>query len=384
LINKCFADRIILTKINVLGEKMSDNFNLTEYLNNAIELLVSNALRSSLKNPRESAFIMKYIVESKKAEKIRIRHEKNNKHIPPFLIASITTSCNLFCTGCYSRSNNSCNETPERNDLTLEQWENIFSQAKELGISFILLAGGEPLLRTDIVRCAGKYKSIVFPVFTNGTMIDDKIVELFDKNRNLVPILSLEGDKAQTDNRRGTGTYDILTDVANRLSKKGVFYGVSITVTTENIETVTGDNFIETLYRSGCKVVFFVEYVPVTTTSKNLAPAEKERKILEDRQNKLRESYRNIIFISFPGDEKYTGGCLAAGRGFFHINADGSAEPCPFSPYSDMNLKNCSLSDAVNSPLFDKLNQTGMLLGEHVGGCRFFEKEEEVKKLIER
>lgn len=135
------------------------------------------------------------------------------------------------------------------------------------------------------------------------------------------------------------------------------------------------------LYKMGCKVVFFIEYVPVTTAAKDIAPGGKERIILENEQERLRTIYNDMLFLSFPGDEKHTGGCLAAGRGFFHINANGSAEPCPFSPYSDMSLKECSLLAALQSPLFKRLNHSGLLLGEHQGGCVLFEKEAEVKEL---
>lgn len=86
--------------------------------------------------------------------------------------------------------------------------------------------------------------------------------------------------------------------------------------------------------------------------------------------------------MSFPGDEKYTGGCLAAGRGFFHINANGDAEPCPFSPYSDISVRDHSLLEVLDSRLFVKMRQSGMLLGEHTGGCLLFNKEDDVKKMI--
>ena len=112
-----------------------------------------------------------------------------------------------------------------------------------------------------------------------------------------------------------------------------------------------------------------MEYVPVDVSTKTLNLTDKERGYLENEQANLRKSYKDMIFISFPGDEKYSGGCLAAGRGFFHINSNGGAEPCPFSPFSDTNLKNSSLSDALQSPLFKKLSKEDMLLGEHKGGC---------------
>ncbi len=363
--------------------------NLTEYLNTAIENLVQNILNASITNRRESLFLIRFAMSVNKAKRVRNRHESNHEHIPPFLIASITTNCNLFCSGCYSRSNNCMNDSVEQNALSVKEWDGIFSQAKKLGVSFILLAGGEPLMKKDIIMRASKYKNMVFPIFTNGTLIDDEYIALFDKYRNLLPILSIEGNKKQTDGRRGEGTYDILTGVMNKLRSKGIYFGVSITVTTKNIKTVTSDSFINTLDDNGCKLVFYVEYVPVNSTGtdseqtdKDLAPTDKERKILEESQAKLRNRFSNIVFISFPGDEKSTGGCLAAGRGFFHINADGSAEPCPFSPYSDMSLKTHTLSEALKSPLFRSLKSSGMLLGEHTGGCLLFEKEEEVKKLL--
>ncbi|MGV8980078.1 hypothetical protein [Clostridium sp.] len=168
----------------------------------------------------------------------------------------------------------------------------------------------------------------------------------------------------------------------NSCHAKGILYGVSVTVTTENILTLTSKTFFDNLYDKGCKALVFVEYVPVTETTKHLAPTDNEREILENEQKNLRNQYKDVIFLSFPCDEKYSGGCLAAGRGFFHINVDGSAEPCPFSPYSDTNLKDCTLKEALQSPLFRKLNETGMLLGDHDGGCLLFQKEDEVKKLI--
>ncbi|MNO95403.1 hypothetical protein D3C76_870440 [compost metagenome] len=166
------------------------------------------------------------------------------------------------------------------------------------------------------------------------------------------------------------------------LKDAGILYGASVTVTTENVNTVTSKEFFQKLYDKGCRAVVFVEYVPVIEETKYLAPTDLERKTLEIKQQELRESYEDAVFISFPGDEKYSGGCLAAGRGFFHINVNGSAEPCPFSPYSDMNLKDCSLREALKSPLFRKLNETGMLMGEHDGGCLLFQKENEVKEML--
>ena len=92
--------------------------------------------------------------------------------------------------------------------------------------------------------------------------------------------------------------------------------------------------------------------------------------------------YPNMVFVSFPGDEKTSGGCLAAGRGFFHINSHGGAEPCPFSPYSDVNVKNTSLRQALRSPLFTAWREQGVLMEEHSGGCVLFERKESVEAIL--
>lgn len=356
--------------------------NLTEYMSDAIQKIVQDALKASLKNPRESTFLIKYIHAQKSAVEKRTISEQKGTHIPPFLIASITSSCNLFCKGCYARANHSCGEHPQAMELTDKDWEKIFAESAELGISFILLAGGEPLMRKEVIEKAAAFPKVIFPIFTNGTMIDAAWIALFNQYRNLVPVLSMEGNQTQTDDRRGEGIYQTLVSAMNQMDQSGILYGASITVTTENIDTVTSDDFVGALYRKGCKVIIFVEYVPVTDSTSTLAPGDRERKILEDRQSILRRSYQNMIFISFPGDEKHTGGCLAAGRGFFHINAMGGAEPCPFSPYSDTSLKESSLIQALQSPLFLRLSENGMLSGEHDGGCVLFQKEKEVQQLL--
>jgi MoaA/NifB/PqqE/SkfB family radical SAM enzyme len=363
---------------------MSTDFSLSDYMSNGIENIIKGIIKASLKNPRETAFVVRYAIASRDAKKIRESFIREGHNVPAFLISSITSNCNLFCKGCYARANKFCGEGLQRGQLTDEKWGDIFKEAKELGISFVLLAGGEPLLRRGVLEKAAEVEEIMFPVFTNGTMLKDEYINLFDRHRNIVPILSIEGYKEQTDSRRGEGTYEILMGVMEKLKEKGVLYGVSVTVTTENINMVTGKDFIEVLHKKGCRAVIFVEYVPVSEATKTLAPTAVERKLLDTELQKLREQYEGVVFLSFPGDEKYSGGCLAAGRGFFHINADGSAEPCPFSPYSDTNLKNCTLKEALNSPLFRKLKETGMLLGEHDGGCLLFEKESEVKSMIDK
>ena len=362
---------------------MNNKFNIQEYLADGVEYILKDALHASIRNPKEILYLLKFSRYARKATKIRQEYEKIGQNIPAFLIASITSSCNLHCRGCYSRANNACNDEAPLNQLSDSEWEDIFRQAKELGISFIVLAGGEPLLREDVITTATNFPEILFPIFTNGTILNDDYLKLFDDNRNLVPILSIEGNEEITDYRRGEGVYKKLVESMELMKKNNIIYGASLTFTNKNISSLVSNEFIDKLHDFGCKVVFFIEYVPVNGETKELAPSDKERELLLDNINRLRQEYSDMLFMSFPGDEKDSGGCLAAGRGFFHINSHGGAEPCPASPYSDINVKDASILEVLNSKLFKSLRDGGILMEDHNGGCVLFENKEKVERLLE-
>ena len=358
-----------------------ESFDLQAYLTEGVEQNVSDAVRATLKDPRESLFMAKFAAASRAASKRRRAAEDAGEHIPSFLIASITSRCNLHCAGCYSRCSQATTDAEPVSQLTSEEWLRIFEEADRLGISFILLAGGEPMLRRSVIEAAGQMENILFPIFTNGTYMDERYFALFDRCRNLIPIMSIEGEKETTDRRRGEGIYDRLVSGMDELCRRGLIFGASVTVTTENLGEVTSDAFLKTLSDRGCKAVIYVEFVPVTEDSAELAPGDGERAFLNDEIARLRSDRPEMVYVSFPGDEKRSGGCVAAGRGFFHINSHGGAEPCPFSPYSDVNVKNASLREALRSPLFTALRDGGLLLDDHAGGCVLYEKRELVERL---
>ncbi len=351
-------------------------------MNEAIEKIVSGILKNMPGNPKEAVFLLRYRRSCKKAVKERLRREQSGQHVPAFLISSITDSCNLFCTGCYARANGICGGQAGRSMLTAEEWDSVFRQASEMGIGFHLLAGGEPLLRRDVLLRAARHADTVYPVFTNGTMIDSFYLKLFDRRRNLIPVLSMEGTEAETDMRRGEGTYRLLEEKMTQMKNKKLLYGVSLTVTKRNLDAVTDPGFMQFLYLSGCRLVFFIEYVPADASARSLAFSQEDRDIMEVRQHSLRRQFPAVLMLSFPGDEKHMGGCLAAGRGFFHISPYGDAEACPFAPYSDCNLRKLPLAEALRSPFFRKLQAEHLTAAGHAGGCALFERKETVQAVL--
>ena len=358
---------------------------LQDYMSGSIRNIMTAAYRNVLSNPHEAKFAFRMQQTFIKSEKRRKTiMDKEGLDVPPFLICSIATQCNLHCKGCYARSNGIANDMNDSTKPTLsaEQWLSIFSEAADLGVNFALLAGGEPMTRRDVLEAAAKVDKMIFPVFTNGTLIGPQYIEFLRKNFNIVPIISIEGSAEGTDERRGKGIYQRAMLSMDMLRSENLFFGTSITVTTENFRKVTSAEFLNGLQAKGCKLVFYVEYVPTEPGTEHLAFGDDEVAEMEELVEAARNRHEGMIFLSFPGDEKSVGGCLASGRGFFHIGPDGSAEPCPFSPFSDSNVLTLGVKGALQSPLFRKLRDMHALGWEHTGGCTLFEHREEVEALL--
>lgn len=358
---------------------------LAAYMSESIRGIMGRAYLNVLSNPHEARFVARMQKLFTKSERRRKEVlEKDGLEVPPFLIASIATTCNLQCKGCYARKNGIASDPGQSTKATLtpEQWHTIFSDAAEIGVNFCLLAGGEPLTRRDLLEKIATVEDIIFPVFTNATLIGPQYIDFFRRHLNIVPIVSLEGDAMATDNRRGKGVYQRALLSMEMLHKEHLFFGTSITVTTENYREVTSLEYLRHLAELGCRLVFFVEYVPFDESTQHLAFKDEHVAEMEQLLEQRREEVKEMIFLSFPGDEKALDGCLAAGRGFFHIGPDGAAEPCPFSPFSDSNVATLGLKEALRSPLFTKIRAAKALGWEHTGGCTLYEHREEVEAML--
>ena len=358
-------------------------FDLEAYLAAGADRVIRDLVKAAAFHPAQAAYMAKFALAAKRAARLRKQAAEAGDHVPPFLIASITSQCNLRCAGCYARSLDLCGDEAPRDLLSAGEWGDLFRQARDLGVGFILLAGGEPLVRWDVIREAAGVPEILFPLFTNGTLLGPAALDFLAKHRNLLPVLSIEGGRAVTDARRGPGVYDRLQAAMDRMTARRMAWAVSVTVTKDNLEEVLSDGFLDGLTEAGCRGAVFVEYVPTQPGTETLAPDDGDRERLAARLADLRASDCPLVLLSFPGDEAAAGGCLAAGRGFFHINPRGGAEPCPFSPYSDASLRGGSLSDALASPLFRRLQSGAMLAEDHRGGCVLFQKREQVEALLQ-
>jgi len=334
------------------------------------------ALRITLSDPRIVARGIRLLWRQWRAARVRARHEKAGTHVPPFVIYSITGNCNLDCAGCYDKLLHRF----DRPELTADQMRRVLSEARGLGVSIMLIAGGEPLLRNDLLEITGDFPEILFLLFTNGSLLDDDRILNLKRQRHVIPVLSIEGDESQTDERRGTGTYEHVMAAMERLRRRRVFFGTSTTLTRENFEQHLDMAHLRSLIGRGCRLFYSINYVPVEPGTEHLQLAPEQVHDLERRLAGFRKTLP-AIFIAFPHDELALGGCLAAGRGFVHINAYGDVEPCPFSPYSDVNLAETSFKDALASPLLQAILNSDVELDETDGRCALWKRRDWVAAL---
>ena len=346
-------------------------------LNKSLRVFFKDALYITLKNPTQAFSFLRTLFWLKKAANLRESWKSKGCLIPPILIFSITNECNLNCPGCYNQSF----FQSDGKEISDEKLWQIADEAKELGVSFFVIAGGEPFLRPVILDIMNKYPEIIFLVFTNGTLIDDKMIERFKKQKNVAPMISLEGNQEETNERRGEGTFEQLQQTMTQMKKLSIFFGLSLTLVRKNFETITAEEFISKCAKFGCKFFLFIEYTPTQEGTEDWVLTENQRSQVRNMMQNYRSKYPSL-FIAVPWDEDDVGGCLSAGRGFVHINAAGDLEPCPFAPFSDTNVRDYALKDALQSKLCEKIRGIPELSRERGGGCVLWKERELVQSLL--
>jgi MoaA/NifB/PqqE/SkfB family radical SAM enzyme len=268
---------------------------------------------------------------------------------PNAMLISPTMRCNLNCFGCYSGS------YPTDEELPFEVIDRLVGECKEMGIYLVIITGGEPFLRKDLFDLFEKHQDTIFQVYTNGTLIDEKMVERFVALGNVVPAISIEGLREETDARRGKGHFDRVVQIMDWLKKAGIFFAISTTQTIRNSETIGSDAFIDFLVEKGCIFLWNFHYIPIGRDADlSLMATPEQRAGIRERFAYFRAT-KPLLMVDFWNDGCLTEGCIAGGRKYFHVNARGDVEPCVFCHFAYDNVKEKSLMEALNSPLFKEI-----------------------------
>ena len=313
-------------------------------------------------------------------KKIRENRKKYDCNIPWLILFDPTMACNMHCKGCWSGTYG------HKSSLTYEQMDKIVTEGKELGVHLYMLTGGEPMVRKDdIFRLCEKHRDCFFAAYTNSTLIDETVCERVRKLGNLTFMLSIEGSEKTNDARRGEGHYQAAMKAMDLLKKHGIIFGTSICYTRDNIEAVTSDAFFNMLVSKGAHFGFYFHLMPIGTNAvPELMPTPKQRKYMIQRIREVRSETGEIEFfpMDFQNDGEYVGGCIAGGRNYFHINSNGDAEPCVFIHFSNCNIKDSSILDILQSPLFKAFHEGQPFNRNHLRPCPMLENPQLIKEMV--
>lgn len=290
--------------------------------------------------------------------------QEHDVGVPWAILMDPTSRCNMQCTGCWAK------DYDRHSDLELSQLDRIITEGKPLGIYMYLFSGGEPLLRAaDIVRLARKHSDCMFLAFTNGSLVDEQLAADLAEVGNVLLAISVEGFSEDNDRRRGEGSYEHTVQAMRYLRKAGVGFGFSTCYHRQNTEEVISDKFIDSMVENGCFFGWYFTYMPLGKGDHEslLATAEQRRRMYH-RVRELR-SQKPIFLMDFWNDGEYVHGCIAGGRTYMHINAHGDVEPCAFIHYSDVNIRDVSLWEALHSPLFREYRSHQPFNGNHLRPC---------------
>jgi MoaA/NifB/PqqE/SkfB family radical SAM enzyme len=273
--------------------------------------------------------------------------QKYNCNVPWAILLDPTSACNLHCTGCWAA------EYGNKLNLSYDEIDSIITQGKELGIYMYIYTGGEPLVRKkDIIKLCEKHNDCVFLCFTNSTLIDENFANEMLRVGNFIPAISLEGNETATDGRRGTGVYNAVMKAMDLLKAKKLPFGISCCYTSANMESISSEEFYDQLIEMGAYFVWFFHYMPVgNDAAPELMPTPEQRKEIYERIRKYR-STKPLFAMDFQNDAEFVGGCIAGGKRYLHINANGDVDPCVFIHFSDSNIREKTLLQCLQSPMF--------------------------------
>lgn len=346
---------------------------LNQYISRIIKEINPHVLRTTALNLGYEAFFH----GTKTIRKMREVHQCN---VPWLILMDPTSACNLHCTGCWAA------EYGNRLNLTFEEMDDIIRQGKELGIYFYMFTGGEPLVRkADIIKLCKKHDDCAFLAYTNGTLVDEAFCKEMTEIGNLYLAISLEGFAEVNDLRRGEGVYGKVMKAMDLLKEYGLVFGTSICYTSKNIETVTSEEFVDLLVDKGNRYALYFHYMPVgNDAAVDLLPTMEQRVYMKQRVREIRNmtTGKGLFTMDFQNDGEFVGGCIAGGRNYFHINANGDAEPCVFIHYSGANIRTRSLLEILKQPLFMAYRDNQPFNDNHLRPCPMLENPEILERIV--
>jgi len=352
-----------------IKSQLQHNPALREYINRVIYELDENVHNHLINNFFVNASLVGVPQQKRMSEKL-------GYSVPYTILIDPTSNCNLNCKGCWA------GEYDKHDSLSFDEVDRIVSEAKELGMYFIAMSGGEPMMWKHLPELCRKHYDVAFMIYTNGTLIDEKAADWMREAGNITPAISLEGGREETDQRRGKGVYDKIMAAMDHLKENGVAFGFSMTITRENADRVYSEEFVDHIIEKGALYGWSFHYIPIGRNPDfSLMITPEQRAALIDRVRRVR-STRPLQVADFWNDGEMTRGCIAGGRRYFHITANGDVEPCAFVHFAADTIKGKSLKEVLGNPLFRAYQKRQPFSDNLLRPCPLIDNPENLREMI--
>ncbi len=307
---------------------------------------------------------------------------------PLWLLAEVTYRCPLHCVFCY----NPLNYAGNKNELTTEQWKDVFTQARKLGAAQLGISGGEPLLRDDIEELIGHAHQLGFytNLITSGVgLTEERIAKMKALGLDHIQLSFQDSTKEMNDFLTSTKTFDLKNKVAKLIKKYDYPMVLNVVLHRYNLDHV--DRIIAMAVEMG------VEYLELANTQyygwgmvnrDQLIPTREQlvraEAVVNEWRAKLGKSTR-LLFVVPDYFEQRPKACMNGwGSVFLAVAADGSALPCHAAQslpgLQFPNVTEASLRDIwYNSGAFNRFRGFGWMKEpcrscpekeKDFGGCR--------------
>lgn len=252
------------------------------------------------------------------------RLARGDPFFPAFLFISVTDRCNLACQGCWVTPS-----SPPR-ELDLATLNRLVRQGKAAGSFFFGIMGGEPLLHQGLFELFGRHPDAYFLLFTNGTLLTDETAREMRRLGNVSPLISIEGTRGVSDERRGgTNVYERTLAGLEHCRRHRLVIGAATSVCRSNLDELASEAFIRELADRGVHYLWYYIYRPVgSRPAPELALdagqiAELRRFIVEARRR------APLLIVDAYWDAAGRAVCPAAVGMAHHVGPGGDVEPCP-------------------------------------------------------
>ena len=286
-----------------------------------------------------------------------IRDFKRDSSFPKVANYEITARCNLECEHCYWRKGL---QGPD--ELSAEQWSQVFAEHKQRGVTFAFLTGGEPALRLEVVRAADR-------IFTGLAIATNGVVRIPpDIERRL--FVSLDGPREIHNRIRGRDVFD--TVLENYRGDSRVI--ISPTLSSTNYRHI--DELIEITREMQVAGITFSLYTSHSEDGDPLLLTGDELEWTVDRLHQAKRRYGNLLLITpyiidlFHNKEHHEQ-CFFRGRNFISYDAALNAKrPCVLG--DGINCRTCGCIVPVISYALRRGNLRSWLMLNRMFPRRYF------------